>query len=252
MQNKTNTISGILKPTPCSFVWKSLSLTNSYFSSKNSYDLSLDMSLEKALAQLSKDEPFMIHLKITEIALLNLSTSNFIQDKYFKNLRYENLNLISKIFSFSKNLPKDFKDWSLNKKLSPKDFKIFINDYSKNSDSKVFSKISKLNPTKSSGLQIIEYYFDLKASGKITSSFVNDFKDPEKLLLSLKKHRFSHTFNKDMAISKKLSTIDLSKGVKIRLKRIGDERSLKLEIQSTSLKQLITCLHKTSEKLKTL
>ncbi len=245
MQNEFTTISSILKPTPCSFVWKNILLTESYLSSENSYDLSSDVSLEKALAELSKEETFMSHLKVLE----TISTEDFTKDLYLKELGYGNISLINDIFAFSKTLPKEFNDWSLNKKLGPKDFRAFMNAYSKDIDFNNFIKLAELNPTKSNGLQILEYYFDLMATKKIDADFITTFKSPEKLLISLKKKRFANSLNKDNHISDMLSKIDLSKGVKVELKRIGDQRQLKLEIHSPSPEQLITHLNKTSQKI---
>lgn len=248
MPSKSNTISSILKPTPCSFVWKETLLTKSYLSSRSTYDLSLDTTLENALAKLSKDDDFMSHLKLLE-ASKTAFNKTLSQETFLKTLGYVNLDLINKIIIFMTELPEEFKDWALNKKLGPKDFRAFMNDYTLKEDRSAFVKIADLNPTKSNGINILEYYFDLKAVKKIKPSFLSDFKTPDKLLSSLKKKRFSNTLSSDQIVSDKLSKLDLSKGVKIELKRLGDQKLIKLEINSSSPEQLVAHLSKTSQKI---
>ncbi len=248
MLNKSNTISSILEPTPCAFMWGEAALTRSYFSNTLTCDLSSEVSLEKALAKLAQGESFMLHLKLI-MASEQIFEGSFSRHRFLENLSYGNFSLVDKIISFIPKLPESFQDWAVSKKLGPKDFRPFMNDFSASEDFEAFKKMASLNPTKSNGLNIVELYFDLKSTNKIQPDFLNDFKTPENLLSVLKKKRFSNVVSSDEFISDKLSKLNFTKDIKIGLKRIGDQRLLKVEINSNCPDQLILQLDKTSKKI---
>lgn len=248
MQDQSTTISGLLKPTPCSFVWKNNILTKGSFDHAKTCDLSESLSFEAAVAEFSKEEDFITHLKIAEIASKEKNPA-FSKENYLKSLGYGNLELISSLSRMIFELPEDFKMWCKSKKLGPKDFRVMMSDFNKLDDSKAFSKIADLNPSKNNGLLIVEYYFDLKASKQIEGSYLNTFKNADNLLSALKKKRFSKSLKADESLSDRISKLQMAKGVNLNLKRVGDKRLLKLEAQVSSPEELKAALEKTLLKL---
>jgi hypothetical protein len=218
-------------------------MTETEWSSGSSYDLSLDLSFEKALAVLSEDTSFYEKLAIAEEAS-STNIENFDRELFFKESKYTRFDLIEQISELTRSLPKGFLKWCSSKKLNLKDFRAFLNDYKKEKDSLFFAKIADLDPTKNTGLQIIELYFDLCAQKKITSEDVVTFKNAELLLSSLKKKRFSQALSKDQLISDEFAKIKLTSGVRASLKRNGDKRQIRFEIDADSPEQLQAKLEK--------
>jgi hypothetical protein len=196
-------------------------------------DLSENSSLEKSLAFLSEGKSFVLKAQVVKTAKLEIS-SDFDVAQYFTDSGHSKNQDFEKLLSFIDRLPSSFFHWTESKSFNPKDFRCMIKDFDQSRDTIAFEQIAKLNPTKSSGLQIIEYYFDLLAIKKIEPSYVLDFRKPEALLLSLKRKRFSNTLDQDELFSSKLSKLDLAQSAKVFLRREGDQRLLHLEVKSPS------------------
>jgi|GEM_PF-3339712 len=248
-------LNGLLPKTNCRFTWRELTLTDTNWASQKSYDLSADLSLERAVAVLSEGLSFCEKLSLAEAAAslttntnTNTNSHTFDQRLFFKESNYTRFDLIEQIKNLSKELPEDFLRWCALKKLNLKDFRAFLNDYKKNNDSVFFSKLSDLDPTKNTGLQIIEVYFDLCAQKKVSPEDLLSFKNAETLLASLKKKRFSMTLSKDQIIFDELSKIKVAAGVKASLKRNGDKKQIKLELEADSPEQLKEKLQKSLER----
>jgi len=243
MSKQISSLARLLPKTKCKFTWREHVLTETDWDTKNFYDLSTDLSFEKALAVLSEDTSFYEKLAIAEEAENNIA-DDFNRELYFKESNYTRFDLIEQIAHLSKKLPNDFLNWCSSKKLNLKDFRAFLNDYKKENDQAFFSKIYDLDPTKNTGLQIIELYFDLCAQNKITGDDLLQFKKAELLLNFLKKQRFSNALSKDQLISDELSKIKIAAGVKAALKRNGDKRQIRIEIEADSPEQLKAKLEK--------
>ena len=236
MSSTTYDLRTLLPKTHCPFVWKTLQLTDSRWKSKKDYDLSVDLSLEKALAVLSEEMSFCDKLDLAS-KTSRLLDSKFEPEIYFKESGYVQLELINKIQSLVKEIPAPFLNWCSDKKLGAKDFRIFLNDYCQ-ADQDFFLKIANLDATKSTGLQLIELYYDLKAQNKINLDEILTFKKPEKLFSFLKKKRFNSTLYRDDELENALSKIQLAQGIKASLKRVGDKRTIRLELEADSPDQL--------------
>lgn len=243
MSTQISGLSSLLPKTKCKFTWRQLVLTKTDWSSKNSYDLSADLGFEKTLAVLSEDLSFCEKLKVSTLASKQDVTA-FDQELFFKEAGYTRYDLIEQISKLSATLPADFLGWCASKKLNLKDFRAFLNDYNTTNDEVFFSKLSDLDPTKNSGLQILELYFDLRAQKKIALEDLMSFKNAELLMTSLTKKRFSAALSKDQLISDELSKMKISSGVKTTLKRSGDKRQIRLELDADSPEQLVTKLEK--------
>jgi len=246
MSNTTNNLTKLLPKTNCRFSWGKTPLTETDWKSSDSYDLSADLTFEKALAVLSENLSFCEKLKLASLAQSqNLpDATDFNSELFFKEANYTRYDLIEQIRKLTDSLPEKFTTWCSQKKLNLKDFRAFLNDFEKDKDSTFFIKLAELDPTKHSGLQIIELYFDLYAQNKIEVSELLKFKNADSLMSSLNKKRFSVSLSKDQIISDELSKIKISRGVKASFKRNGDKRQIKLEIEADSPEQLQEKLEK--------
>lgn len=251
LQDKTPSLTELLPKTPCAFTWSGINLSAPEWETQKNYDLSEDLSIEKAVAKLSSTLSLCKKLQVLQAAKISFK-GNFSDEVFFKELGYTRLDLIQKTKELTQSLPFSFLSWCDQKKLNLKDFRIFLSDYQQKEHSKTFEHLALLDPTKSLGLQIIEFYFDLLAVDKINDSDILSFKASEKLFSFLKKKRFSESLSKDQIIEEGLSKLELSPGVKIEMKRNGDKRQIKLEIEVDSPEQLFKKMDKAKSKLKDL
>jgi hypothetical protein len=246
-----SSLPNLLPKTPCAFTWSGHTLSLPEWETKNSYDLYADLSLEQALAKLSTSCSFTKKLEVSKAAQKSFQEI-FSEETFFKEAGYTRLDLIEEIKTVSTNLPIAFLNWCDSKKLNLKDFRVFLKDFNQDTHSPFFEKLAQLEPTKNLGLQILEYYFDLLAVEKVSTSVLMDFKNPEKLFSFLKKKRFSESMSQDKKIQEDLSKLEFSPGVKVEMKRNGDKRQLKFEIQVDSPDQLFQKIEKTKTKLESL
>lgn len=251
LQDKTPSLPNLLPKTPCAFTWSGTPLSSPEWETQKTYDLSEDLSLEKALSKLSTDCSLCKKLQIAHTAK-TVFRDQFSESSFFKELGYTRFDLIRKTKDVAGLLPPAFLNWCDQKKLNLKDFRIFLKDYKQDTHSKSFEHIADLDPTKNLGLQIIEIYFDLLAVDKISESDVMNFKSPEKLFSFLKKKRFSESLSTDQKIEEGFAKLDLTPGVKIEMKRNGDKRQIKLEMQVDSPEQLFQKMDKAKSKLEDL
>jgi len=209
------------------------------------YDLSADLSYEKALAVLSEDLSFCEKLAIAEVAELE---NDFDHEVFFKEARYARFDLVEQVKRLHKVLPDGFINWCIRKKLNLKDFRAFVHDFSPQNDSTFFDRLAHLDPTKHTGLQIIEFYFDLIAQTKISTNDIINFKKADTLLAYLQKKRFSAALTKDKKIEDEISKIKIASGIRASFRRTGDKRQIKIELEADSPEQLKNKLEKTLEK----
>ena len=243
MSIKTTTLTKLLPRTYCRFSWGNVPLTETEWESSDAYDLSADLTFEKALAVLSENLSFCEKLKIASFVQTSDITS-FNSELFFKEAKYTRYDLIEQVRKLTESLPNIFTQWCSHKKLNLKDFRAFLNDFKEQKDGPFFTKLAELDPTKNTGLQIIELYYDLCAQSKLEVSETLKFKSAETLLTSLNKKRFSVSLSKDQVISDELSKIKISGGIKASFKRNGDKRQIKLELEADSPEQLQEKLEK--------
>jgi len=243
MSIKTTPLTELLPKTNCRFSWGEIPLTETKWEGSDSYDLSAELTFEKALAVLSENLSFCEKLKIVSSVQTSDKTA-FSSKLFFEEAKYTRYDLIEQVRKLTESLPESFTQWCSHKKLNLKDFRAFLNDFKKENDSTFFAKLAELDPTKNTGLQIIELYYDLCAQNKIEVSELLKFKNAETLMNSLNKKRFSVSLSKDQAIAAELSKIKISSGIKASFKRNGDKRQIKLEIEADSPEQLQEKLEK--------
>lgn len=242
---KFDQIPTILAPTQVEFCWKNHKLTRPHLEGYPPIDLSLKMNLEDSLAFLSSELGFMAQTKVHSVA--KEAFSNFETEEYFLKCGYSSFNFLKQALELIPNLPHNFRLWAEEKKLNPKDFRV-LHGFSKNALEQIelLEMVSKLQPTKNTGLLILEYGMDLYHLQQLDIETLAKFTKPDSFLNHLKRKRFSKTLDRDETIKNKIEKIELTQNTNLKLERRGDERFLKLEILASHPTQVV----KTLEKLK--
>ena len=231
---------------PINYYWKSLSLAQSSESSIK-VDLSDSYSIESSLAHFSSRLNFMERI---EVLKKTLDVQEVNLDEYFKALdMHYDQNLHGKILKKTMEWPKEFINWSTDKDLNPKDFRVFMND-SSSCLKDLLSIVAYLKPTKTNGIKIIDLSLDLLEQDKVSFEKLKSFKNDQALINFLMKTRFTETLRNDEELKERFLKLDLSQGAKVRVDRQGDQNQIVLELKAINPDDLMKKVERVQKKIK--
>jgi len=246
--NTTLLDSYLTSKTPMPYAWKDLALSESIKGESDSFDLSLEYSLEESLAHFSKDLSFF-----SKLELLDEAQKSYAVDvkKYFECFSFFlDSNLYNKIAKEKLSWPKAFLDWAKEKDLNPKDCRLFMYSEPEANLNFILKRVSDLKPSKMNGLKIIDLYLDLKAYNMTDEFLIEEFKTDKALLKHLQKIKFKEAFRRDEQLDLNFAKIDLLNHVKLKVIREGDSNKIELNIRAWGPGDLLKQMESVQKKIK--
>jgi hypothetical protein len=218
------------------FTWGDLPIN---ISNKDNGIPSLDLkergvSLADAISQIY---PSLSFIEISQF--FNIYESLIEFEIWLEVFNKFNLRLNESLILLMKSLtktPKAFRVWCSEKYLGPRDLEILRSSTVSDLEFQLLTRISELNPTKSTGAEILELTFELVGLGLSPKLILESLKDNniEDSVYKLRKLRHPLTTQIDSLNNQKLKSIPSINGVDVQWKRYNDRSGVELKIFATS------------------